>query len=454
MKNIFALALVVSIVLLYSCNDGSIIGNDLIGNEQINLNFNDDFLLSGKTISGDSVATYRVGSNNQTYMLGEIDDPVFGHYSSDIYTGFRFGSNLPIYTDATLDSVILELEYDTLGFYGDTNSIINIEVYRVIEDFMDIDTLFSNRDFEIEMTPLASKSFRPSATINVEKKLRDIEKDSIVSLSPRFRIRLDDILGEELIMDELAAKSDTIMLENYKGLYIKATVEGNNRMIGFNFNDNSQLNSGISKLSVHFSVNDEGEVKLSTYNYGIRPVTFSKFIHDYSGSEVGTAIDMITEGEDNLFVQNMAGVNSEISLPDLSSLKGNLINSAQLVLTINEEDNVDIYPTGRRFLLSKYNDEGNRILIDDILKNGVSISDALALLDGNVKTTELADATIVKTVTFNITDYIRNQIKNDGDASTLILSPVGRQESPRRTVFYGPTHSEYAMKLRIAYTEN
>ena len=31
--------------------------------------------------------------------------------------------------DGTIDSVVLDLEYDSLGFYGDPNAVHNIEVF-------------------------------------------------------------------------------------------------------------------------------------------------------------------------------------------------------------------------------------------------------------------------------------------------------------------------------------
>ena len=146
----------------------------------------------------------------------------------------------------------------------------------------------------------------------------------------------------------------------------------------------------------------------------------------------------------------MSGVNGEVGLPDLSSLKGNLINSAQLVLTIAEDEN-DSYPHNRRFLLSKY-DDGDRVIIEDIVKDGVNISTGLAILDGIPRRVVHENGDSVTTVTFNITDYTRNVIDSEEISPKLVVTPVGRVETARRTVFYGSKHPTYPAKLRIAYT--
>jgi hypothetical protein len=463
MKKFLTCALFASAIIITSCTDGSIIGTDLLGDEEISLQFDESFELTGQTVLGDSLPTYILGNTNQTYLLGEIDEPVFGKYSSDIYTAFRFSSTFPNYDNAVLDSIVLDLEYDEDGFYGDTTVLHNIEVFRLSDEFIDSDTIYSNQTFMTDMTPLASVALVPSKSENINTLLRELDSDSIVSLSPRLRIRLDDAFGMELLEDDEAESNDSIFNENYKGLYIKSTTEGSS-MIGLNFNENPDFNDGIARLHLYYTVTNDstGEVSLSQYSYVMSAVTSSEFIHDYDGSTVGASLNNSIAGQEFLYSHNMAGVNAEIEIPDLNFLDNNnsdtiIINAAQLVLTVSEDIDdfqTDLYPHSPQFLLSKDNEDGGkRILIDDIVKDGISLTLGLEIHDGAVREVTQPDGSTIKTVTFVITNYVQNLLEDDITSSKVTISALGRSESPRRTVFYGLNHPEFPAKLRIAYTK-
>lgn len=457
MKKFFLYAFVAVLMTTAGCNDGSIIGNDLLEGEAIELAYDDNFALSGKTVRGDSVSTYRRGSINQTYMLGQVDDPLFGKSSSDIYTAMIFGTSLPDFSESLIDSIVLELDYDTLGFYGASDIVHNIEVFRVTEDWADRDTIYSDESFMTDMMPIGSKSLIPDVEgDSVRFQVRVTDVDSFIYLTPRLNIRLDNAFGAELLADSAAAKTDSAMIANFKGLYIKSTTNGSS-MIGFNFNENFTFdNATVAKVAVYYTQKDSDNMDVKrSYNYYLRSETFSHFELDVSGSPVEASIGDPIAGDEFLYVQGMSGVDSEIDLPDLSALKGNIINSAQLVLTVADDEMeffTDLYPTNSNFILSKYNADGIKVLVDDVTKDNIDSNTGLALLDGEIKETTLDNGEIVNTVTFNITDYIKNTIDADDLTPKVIISPLGRTESPRRTVFYGTNHPTYPVKLRIAYT--
>jgi hypothetical protein len=68
MKKFFGIAFSAIIVMALGCNDGSIIGNDLLGEEAIELAYDDSFELTAKTVRGDSIATFRAGLTSSTYL--------------------------------------------------------------------------------------------------------------------------------------------------------------------------------------------------------------------------------------------------------------------------------------------------------------------------------------------------------------------------------------------------
>jgi len=453
MKKFIGIAFAAVIVISIGCNDGSIIGNDLLENEAIELAYDDNFELTAKTIRGDSVATFRSGLTSGNYLLGQIDDPLFGKYASDIYTGISFGSSTPDFSESTIDSVVLELEYNSIGFYGDDDVVHNIEVFTVEEDWLDRDTIYSNESFATSMMPIGSKSFVPDIEADsIRFQVRDSAIDSFITLSPRISIRIDNAFGEMLLADSAAAVNDTLLTKSFKGFYIKSTTDGNS-MIGLNFVKSGSISTIIPKLAVYYTqASTTGPVK-RTYNYLLRNEVYSEFKLDNTGSIVGNSINDEIAGEEFLYSQGMSGVNGEIGLPDLSSLQGNLINSAQLVLTIADDEN-ESYDYNAQFLLSKYVDKlsGERVLIDDITKPGLSLANGLAILGGLPERVLHENGDSITTVTFNITDFTKNVIESGESISKIIISPVGRLETARRTVFYGSKHPTYPAKLRIAYT--
>jgi len=450
MKRFLAYAFVISIFLLSACNEGTIIGNGLLENEAVGIEFEDDFALRGRTVLGDSIVTYRTNVTNQTHLLGEIDDPIFGKSSSSIYTNIGLGTSLPAFASATIDSVVLELEYDSLGFYGDRDVTHNIEVFRLSESYVRRDTIYSDVVLDAEMTPLGSRSLVPDIMgDSVRFQVRVTDADSFIYLSPRINIRLDDAYGQEILDNPSALVDDDALIATYNGLYIRSTTDGSS-MIGLNFVKSGSVGSIIPKLAIYYT---QGGNKLK-YNFFLRDETFSSFMMDAGSSEVGNAINSFDSGEEFVYSQAMAGVNGEIHLPDLSELRGDIINSAQLVLTVSDPDD-DSYPASQQFLLSRDNDDGDgRILIEDITKNGtVALSTGLGLLDGQLREVTSETGESISTVTFYITDFVRNVIEDGDFTRKLIITPIGRAESPRRTIFFGADHPVYPAKLKIAYTD-
>ena len=94
-KNILAaLSLLAILSLATSCSRPTPIGADLLEQDRANVLFTDTLDIIASTVSEDSVLTYSSDPTRQlrVYLCGQLDDPVFGKASSEIYTQFRYGS--------------------------------------------------------------------------------------------------------------------------------------------------------------------------------------------------------------------------------------------------------------------------------------------------------------------------------------------------------------------------
>ncbi len=442
------------ILLCTSCDDSIVIGEDLLGNEEIGTNSRDDFELSAYTSLGRKLMLKTRDLNRRNYLSGEIVDPIFGKYSSDIYVSFGYAAGFPDFFNSTLDSIVLVLQYDTTARYGDTLATHNLSVFRVEEDYASMDSIDVEQSF-MRGALLGMKSFVP----NVRDSVKVIDRsnpDTTITVPPQLRIKLNEpdgiLLGEMLLADSMSALSDTILLDYLKGLYIESR-SGGQSMLSFAMGSGS-----FSSMLMYFTKNDTLK---QTFSYLMNNEIFTHIEHDYTGTPVEPFINDVTKGDSLLYVHGLRGLDCEFTLPDLSDLSNTLINKAILTVTVAElpgDFPKDIYPPEDQLVAYTINEDSERVYIDDLAKFGdpnslQNLLTAITLLDGRAKKVEGDNGEALTQYEVNITDYIINVISKGETDAKLILAPFFREETARNAVLYGPNHSKYPAKLRIRYTE-
>jgi len=89
-------AIVFSFLILQSCQDSILVGNELLDNEKLVLSFNDSLKLSSSTIAGTRVVTHRPNVNSRTYVLGSLNDATFGNLTTSLYLTNVLASTKPV----------------------------------------------------------------------------------------------------------------------------------------------------------------------------------------------------------------------------------------------------------------------------------------------------------------------------------------------------------------------
>ena len=444
-KNILAaLSFLAVLSLANSCSRPTPIGADLLEQDRANVLFTDTINLITSSVSEDSVLTYSSDITRQLgrYLCGQFDDPVFGQTNSDIYTQFRYGSTgAPDFSASNirLDSVVLLLAYDTLGFYGDTTLPQSIEIYRVTETMDSSDTYFSNATFTTESTPIgAINNFMPEPTSSVV--LEDMDGDTISTIDPHLRIRLDDSFGM-LLLDTANYESQEVFMEAFKGLQIRATQTAE-AMMGFRLLGPV---SSVTRLSVFFTENDTVELN---YNFIVSEVAvkLASFEHDYVGTDIPPFIDDTQLGDSILFLQGMAGPNIKIEIPGSQQLGNIIVNKAELEFTVatHPDDDMMNFPPARNIIISRKDTDGDLVLINDVLFN-------FAAFGGIAEEVDDGNGNMVTKYKFNISSHFQEMV-NGNLPDPLFLRIFGKQETASRVVFYGPGHSQFPAKLNLAYT--
>jgi len=440
-RNILLVVLLASV--LFSCREDSIIGSDLLNDESLSLEYVYVSPLPMTTVLEEPVPIFIIGdfgtSDLRTYPMGKIDEDIFGSVQTTLFVDIHKSIGTPDFTDASYDSVVLLIPYDTLGTYGNLDASHLIEVFELTENFGERDTFFTNDQFEFDPMPIGS--------IDIVPNLRDTvfayepEGDSVTNFIPHLRIKLDDAYAVPFFEDNNGVQDDTTFIKDNFGFAIRST-PSENSFFGLNLS-NGSLDQ--RELAVYYSFDGD-----STARYDF-PIAVDRSYYseiDYAGSAVETALADSTIGDSLLYVQSMEGVNVEIDLSALDALNDVSLNLAELEFFMAElaEDNLDLYPPINAFNLTYENDAGNIVLVEDYTINLQSPD----FFGGTLE----EDANGVRKYTLGITSHVLDIMNGDIASKKLFLKPVRREQEANRTILYGPKHSQFPAKLRLVITTN
>ncbi|MGB3078982.1 MAG: DUF4270 family protein [Saprospiraceae bacterium] len=443
---LFVLTLLV--LVLASCTKPVLIGSDFLEDEKASLKFKDDFSLSFFTEKTDSVLVHGADVTSQlyTYLLGELDDPFFGKAIAEIYAQPILPTVGTELLGATLDSVVLELRYDTLGNYGTIAAPVTIEVHRMTQrpDFKT--DYYSNESFTYSSEVLGSLTFtpRPKDSVTV------IRSMDTVKMAPHIRIPLNTLLFSDITsQDTIVYQHLDSFLTYFNGLYIKMTNAGNT-MLGLN------LVNSVSGLSVFYKPKDTEEHKEFKFVFTGASVKAVHFENDYSGSPVQAALAPEPES-DYWYVQGMSGVRTKMVVDGLSDLGTAIINEADLEIYCSFPDGDDpfLYPV-LPFIVTQ-------ISTDTSIANSLDVNIALSRASGNYYSTtyeaiyggvarKAADGppAIYKyemKVTSQIKDIFAGKKEN-----IIYFNPIDKGNQPGRSIIFGPGNPLYAPRLKVYYT--
>jgi hypothetical protein len=454
-NNIGSLMVLLTILLMSSCQDSILVGNELLENEKINLAFTDSLGISSKTIDGDRITTYTVGVDSRTYLAGKIEDPTYGTSEASIY----FKTNLvaatpPNYNLETgtvkFDSLILVLSYDTLGTYPNSNnSLHKVELFQLSETYASTDTFYSDTNLNIGDL-LAEGTILVNTTDSVSI-IDHVTGDTIQSV-PQMRLKLNANFGKTLLSDAEAATSDTAYVNLTKGFYLKSTPLSGSSIYGFNFSIEALASANKSnRLIMYYTVDDTIKKE---YQYLINTATINAFNNTIAGTTVENVINTTTMGNETTYLQGMAGVKTVVSFDDLAFLDDKLINKVELDVFVSEPIGINEYEPPYQLIATHISSTtGKLVFINDIsqlLNSGLTSSSIFG--SGSVFKGYLDETAAVRKYTLNITNHIKEVLSDPTYNSEITIGILNESETPRRVALFGAKHSTYPMKLKVSYT--
>lgn len=328
------------------CSKPSELGLSLVETNPLEIFYTDTISVGMSTVATRPLLT----DSRSRWLCGAYVDPIFGKTTAKVYTNFRLTTTNASFPSALFDSLVLSIQYDTLGHYGGNPSAFTEqqwEVYRITESIVPEQDYYADKNFALGDL-LATHNFIPQIfdSVSVQGIVR----------RPHLRIRLDDALGQELLNPTSNIyENNTIFKDFLKGVCIKPkTGSANSAIIRF------LPNASLTKLTLYYR--DSSNVS-RTYDYLSDGDSESvlAFEHNYSGTRV-------LENNPNdtvVYLQGMNGVSTRMEFPFLEDLGKIIVNKAELyIYPAGEEDRAYPVPI-QLFCLEKTTDD-NYLLVDDI----------------------------------------------------------------------------------------
>jgi hypothetical protein len=423
---LFLVFVTAGLLSVTGCSKPSELGLSLVENNATQIFYTDTLSMTMETVPTEPL----LSNNRSRWLCGAYTDPIFGKTVSSVYVNFRLTTTNAAFPGASLDSLVLTLQYDSIGHYGGNSSNFstqNWEVYRINENILPGEDYYSNKNFALGNL-LATHSFIPSIfdSVFVQGAMR----------RPHLRIRLDDALGQELLSPASNIYENNTVFKNYlNGICIKPNSGSNSAIIRF------LPTAPLTKLTL-FYTDSSGVARSYDYLTDADAESVLSVQHDYSGTRVLQNNQMDTV----VYLQGMNGVSVKLSFPFLENLGKVIINKAELYIYPAGEEDRDYPIPNQLFSLEKKND--NYLLIDDISNsinrnslNPYQIFGGTLRFDGNRRYFRM-----------NLSKYFQRLINNQTEEKTVYIQTASVTDSGRMLLANERSGSLKA-KLYLTYTK-
>ena len=313
-----------------------------------------DLVVDGKAVLGikrtipliiTSEATDSIQTTEpQNVIVGYLDDMVFGTSQNSFVSQYILSQTNPNFgDDAICDSAKLVMLYT--GYYGDTNTLIEINVHELEQELKADTSYYSNEKF-LTGSLLGFSQFRPRP--NTAPAFEDtlIIPSAIINIDPAW---VNNKIILPAIADDPAFDSNDDFVKYFKGIQVSASRMGNCTPF-------LDVNSAASFLRIYYRKEPTDTVaqKFDLYaEVGLASANLSEF--DYTNAEFDLDNQDTVNGEELLYVQSMGGTSSRINLEALKTYKDSafIINKAELVFHVSSGTDVVNQPPKSLYLLEE-----------------------------------------------------------------------------------------------------
>lgn len=430
------LLFVLSIFANSSCKKSTLIGNDLLPNaDDLNGIFTDTLTLQTKTADEFALKT----STNSKFLLGNINDPVFGKSSASVFMQVQIGGLVDLGNPDSLfvDSLVLNMEYT--GHYGKFDLPQTISVFQLTQDLNKDSAYYSDKNLAYYPTVIGQKNnFIPDFINSLH-----VDGDTI---APSLRIKLSDRLGQDLLNQSKGTNfaSNAAFQTYFKGLYISTDTFQNGKGVMY-----FKMSSSVSatKLTVYYHKPDASSLKFD-FIIGTDCVVFNHYTHNYASTEIQTALQSTALSDSIVYVQSMSGVKTRITIPNLKNLGNILVNKAELEIAIPawKIDPDSVFTSPAKMLCLLADSAGKNAIIPDQISSNLTYG-------GNKETTYINGQKVYK-YKFSITEHLQDLVSGSVTDYGLFLLTYPSPEIADRIILAGGNRTDdLRMKINLIYTK-
>ncbi|HRI00565.1 MAG TPA: DUF4270 family protein [Saprospiraceae bacterium] len=443
MKFNLKLGLLVSICSLIGfirCNEPDTVGNELLQDEWIYAKGIDTFSHSLTYIQTDSIPSFTPPSNSlKTFMVGHLDDPLFGSKDYAFAIQPRFVPVNPLdFLKRPIDSIVFSLRYDSLSFYGDRSKPMDIEVYQ-LEEFLDANKTYLMKDqVKISNNKLGEiKNVVANAKDSVSVTLNKITS----KLLPQLRIPMDTGKFMSILRSfhDTTYNSADYFVKAFQGLAIVA--KNAQSVIAF------KPENVESKITLYY----KGDTSQLAFDFVFSNLSVKVPI--YTNSYQGARVESFINGTDQdfVFMDGAAGFDTRLKIPYNPALEGKFINFAVLELTVPKlpGDDSKLFPLCEYVILEDLT-TGSKvpIPITDVLSGITNLAVLRSQFGGNPF---LPQGSQFYKYKMNLSAHFISAFRSKKDID-LIITPLYKPESAARAMFYGSQYADPSLKSKLSIT--
>lgn len=434
------LLLTLASIFTNACTDPSVIGADLLEGDRTRLEFFDTISISARVEEGPALVTHSRFNAFAAYLFGNMDDPIFGRSSAELFFQVlpRFADPL-LGDNVIIDSVILNLPYNPNFSYGNIAQSYELAVRKIDGVIPNDNEYRTDTTFASLEEPLATATYSPRGdTVNY------LSYNSSIGVTislPTLRIPLSNDLGQEILnFDSLTRNSDDRFVEAFNGIHLQPT-SVNQGIAAFNL---TNPETGIFVYYRADSIARQYQLEVASAS-----VKFMSVDHDFTGTPLGEALNDNNAPDSILFTQGLAGPITRIEFPFISNLRDQdlVINKAEIEVWVGDlpENNIANFPPGEQLLLAIKDENGTFVPIRDF-----AFVSNIPLQFGGVLTQE-PGVSSPGVYRMNIGTHLQDMV--DGvEPNELFLILNSKVTRAERTLLFGPNHPELPMKIRVTGT--
>jgi Domain of unknown function (DUF4270) len=441
--------------LWFACNKSTPFGADLLDDQLADYKETDTTTVRYILERDDSIITSDRSFTSPFFLCGELNDPVFGKSVSEINTLFRPGGTEPKFLKtAVIDSMVLFLRYAPSGVYGDTTQALNLAVYQLDQQIFRDSTYYSIRNLPATRKIGELNNFLPRPNKKDSLSFPN-NKDSLVfakSKAAFLRVRLDQSFAQDITkIDSAGLATQDTFFRRIRGLKIQVKNSGTNQpgcMLAFDLNDDNTDGSYYSFMRVFYR--EDTTKKVYDYFFA-RTNKFTRFKHDYTGSEVAPLIGK--EVTEKLYLQGMGGLRLKAEFPYAHLWERIAVNKAFLEHTVASSDNTSsLLPASQLAILENSGDTLKVFSPDVTYSLGF---DGTFSIFGGIPVEETINGTKVKRYRMNMVQRFQDYIDGDGKdpkSRSVYITVQPPNRSAMRTIINGPKSTTFPAKLQMTYT--